>query len=75
MTVPKLIESTGHILRLLATHHIGKEVTPDVFANNRISSVIDSGKQWRDLMTAIPGGKDGYVLFEFNKTGCNLMLH
>ncbi|KAI0084943.1 hypothetical protein BDY19DRAFT_466740 [Irpex rosettiformis] len=49
----------SHILRLLATHHIGKEVLPDVFANNRLSSVIDSGKSWRDLVMATPGGKNG----------------
>ncbi|CAL1710667.1 unnamed protein product [Somion occarium] len=34
----------SHILRLLATHHITREVRPDVFANNRISSFMDSGK-------------------------------
>jgi hypothetical protein len=34
----------GHILRLLATHHIGKEISPNVFANNRLSSFVDSGK-------------------------------
>ncbi|KAI0695252.1 hypothetical protein BC835DRAFT_965073 [Cytidiella melzeri] len=49
----------SHILRLLATHHIGKEVRPDVFANNRLSSVMDSGKAWRDLMGLIPGSKEG----------------
>ncbi|KAJ6478129.1 O-methyltransferase [Mycena vitilis] len=32
------------VLRLLATHHVFREITPDVFANNRISSVIDKGK-------------------------------
>ncbi|KAL0959228.1 hypothetical protein HGRIS_014504 [Hohenbuehelia grisea] len=35
----------AHILRLLATHHIIREVTPDVFALNRISSLVDSGKE------------------------------
>ena len=34
----------GRILRLLATEHIFKEVAPDVFANNRISSVVDTYK-------------------------------
>ncbi|KAJ7342677.1 hypothetical protein DFH08DRAFT_811747 [Mycena albidolilacea] len=29
---------------LLVTHHVFREVTPDVFTNNRISSVIDQGK-------------------------------
>ncbi|KAL4250136.1 hypothetical protein ABKN59_006496 [Abortiporus biennis] len=40
----------GHILRLLATHHITREVRPDVFANNRVSSWLDSGKQPKDLV-------------------------
>ncbi|KAH9856853.1 S-adenosyl-L-methionine-dependent methyltransferase [Lenzites betulinus] len=34
----------GHVLRLLATSHWIQEVTPDVFANNRRSSYIDTGK-------------------------------
>ncbi|THU99018.1 hypothetical protein K435DRAFT_752418 [Dendrothele bispora CBS 962.96] len=34
----------AHILRLLASHHICREVSPNVFANNRLSSLIDSGK-------------------------------
>ena len=47
--VISLLDS-GHILRLLATHHITREVRPNVFANNRISSVIDSGKSWKDII-------------------------
>jgi hypothetical protein len=35
---------TGRLLRLLASRHIYKEVAPDVFANNRISSALDTGK-------------------------------
>ncbi|KZT30015.1 S-adenosyl-L-methionine-dependent methyltransferase [Neolentinus lepideus HHB14362 ss-1] len=42
----------GRILRYLATHHIFQEVSPDVFANNRLSSVIDKGKSVDDLLTA-----------------------
>ncbi|KAJ7936101.1 O-methyltransferase [Mycena leptocephala] len=34
----------ARILRLLATHNIFREVTPNVFANNRISSALDKGK-------------------------------
>ncbi|KAJ7046068.1 O-methyltransferase [Mycena alexandri] len=37
-------DKLARVLRLLATHHVFREVTPDVFANNRISSVIDKGK-------------------------------
>ncbi|KAJ7234592.1 O-methyltransferase [Mycena rebaudengoi] len=32
----------ARVLRLLATHNIFREVTPDVFANNRLSSALDS---------------------------------
>ncbi|KAF9471449.1 S-adenosyl-L-methionine-dependent methyltransferase [Pholiota conissans] len=39
----------GRVLRLLATEHIFKEVSPDVFANNRISSASDTGKPVKDL--------------------------
>ena len=39
-------QNQGHVLRLLATHHIGKEVSPNIFANNRLSSFIDSGKDF-----------------------------
>ncbi|KAK2462797.1 hypothetical protein APHAL10511_005188 [Amanita phalloides] len=39
----------AHALRLLATHHIVREVAPDVFATNRISSLIDSGKSLEEL--------------------------
>lgn len=40
---------TAHILRLLATHHVVRELSPDVFALNRISSTIDTGKNVHDL--------------------------
>ncbi|KAL7277477.1 hypothetical protein ACG7TL_008398 [Trametes sanguinea] len=39
----------GHILRLLATAHWLREVSPDRFANNRRSSYIDSGKSLKQL--------------------------
>ncbi|KZT70696.1 hypothetical protein DAEQUDRAFT_183861 [Daedalea quercina L-15889] len=42
----------SHVLRLLATHHITREVRPDVFANNRISSAVDSGRSPDELMDA-----------------------
>ena len=42
----------GHILRLLATGHYLREVEPDVFANNRASSYIDSGKTVSQLREA-----------------------
>lgn len=39
----------GRALRLLATNHIFQEVAPDVFANNRLSLILDSGKNVSDL--------------------------
>ncbi|TFK23982.1 hypothetical protein FA15DRAFT_694701 [Coprinopsis marcescibilis] len=39
----------AHILRLLATHHIFREISPDVFALNRISSLMDSGRTTQEL--------------------------
>ncbi|CCM07046.1 uncharacterized protein FIBRA_09366 [Fibroporia radiculosa] len=42
---PKL----SRILRRLATNHIFREVRPDVFANNRLSSVCDTGKSVEEL--------------------------
>ncbi|KAF7342833.1 S-adenosyl-L-methionine-dependent methyltransferase [Mycena sanguinolenta] len=40
----------ARILRLLATHHIFREVSTDVFANNRISSTLDKGKSVDELL-------------------------
>jgi len=48
---------TAHILRLLATHHILREVSPDVFALNRISSLVDSGKTFSELKRYQAEGK------------------
>lgn len=35
---------------MLATSHIFVEVAPDVFANNRASSALDTGKSVKDLL-------------------------
>ncbi|KAI0653620.1 S-adenosyl-L-methionine-dependent methyltransferase [Cubamyces menziesii] len=42
-------ERLGHILRVLATSHWLLEVSPDVFANNRRSSLMDTGKSLEEL--------------------------
>ncbi|KAI0628477.1 S-adenosyl-L-methionine-dependent methyltransferase [Trametes polyzona] len=42
----------SHVLRLLATHHWLTEVAPDVYANNRLSSFVDTGKKTEDLASA-----------------------
>jgi len=56
----------GHVLRLLATHHITHEVRPNVFANNRISDAIGSGKSIHELAIAPETkyeGADGIAAF------------
>ncbi|THG97673.1 hypothetical protein EW026_g4370 [Hermanssonia centrifuga] len=42
----------ARILRLLATNHIFTEVSPDVFANNRISSLLDTGKPIEEIINS-----------------------
>lgn len=39
----------ARLLRYLATNHIFKEVAPNVFANNLISSCLDTGKKLEDI--------------------------
>ncbi|KAH9054233.1 S-adenosyl-L-methionine-dependent methyltransferase [Lactarius vividus] len=41
----------SRVLRLLATNHIFVEVSPDVFANNRLSTVLDTGKPVDELIS------------------------
>lgn len=38
-------------MRYLATNHIFREVKPDVYANNRISSVCDTGKPVTEIIS------------------------
>ncbi|KAI0827532.1 S-adenosyl-L-methionine-dependent methyltransferase [Trametes gibbosa] len=56
----------GHILRVVATYHWVREVRPDVFANNRLTSFIDSGKSLEQLKLAPQkkyDGTDGVAAF------------
>ncbi|KAG6888544.1 hypothetical protein C0995_007556 [Termitomyces sp. Mi166 len=41
---------TARILRFLATRHIFREVKPDVFANNRISSLLSKNKSISEII-------------------------
>lgn len=41
---------TARVLRLLATSHIFREVAPDTFAHNYISSVLDTGKSTEEIL-------------------------
>jgi hypothetical protein len=43
----------ARVLRLLATNYIFTEVSPDVFANNRLSSVLDTGKSVEELLAKL----------------------
>ncbi|GAA5872268.1 hypothetical protein JCM1840_004112 [Sporobolomyces johnsonii] len=40
----------ARVLRLLAAHHIFREVEPDVFTRNRCSTSLDTGKSVKELM-------------------------
>lgn len=42
--------SAARIMRLLAANHIFTEVSPDTFAANRLSSVVDSGKSIESII-------------------------
>ena len=46
----------ARVLRLLATNYIFTEVSPDVFANNRLSSVLDTGKLVEELLEKLVPG-------------------
>ncbi|KAF7333316.1 putative S-adenosyl-L-methionine-dependent methyltransferase [Mycena venus] len=42
----------ARVLRPLATQHIFRELSPDVFAHNRISALIDTGKSFEAIQAA-----------------------
>ena len=43
----------SRIIRLLVTNQIFIEVTPDVYANSRLSSVLDTGKSVEELLARL----------------------
>ena len=43
----------ARVLRLLATNYIFTEVSPDVFASNRLSSALDTGKSVEELLAKL----------------------
>ncbi|KAJ7734761.1 S-adenosyl-L-methionine-dependent methyltransferase [Mycena maculata] len=51
----------GRLLRYLATHHIFREVSPEVFANNRVSSILDSGKSLEALQASPTSKHEGTI--------------
>ncbi|KAJ6586263.1 O-methyltransferase [Mycena vulgaris] len=42
----------ARVLRPLATQHIFREITPNVFVHNRISAVLDTGKKSQEILAA-----------------------
>ncbi|KAF5312467.1 hypothetical protein D9619_003730 [Psilocybe cf. subviscida] len=73
-------EKIARLLRYLATHHVYKELRPDVFTNTRISSMFDTGKsvneissnpdkKYDDSDTAGFAALTGFMLDEVTK-GC-----
>ncbi|KAF8622414.1 hypothetical protein AX15_007060 [Amanita polypyramis BW_CC] len=49
-------QKLARCLRFLATEHIYREIKPDVFTNNRVSSIMDTLKPSKDII-ADPGHK------------------
>ncbi|KAF8492246.1 S-adenosyl-L-methionine-dependent methyltransferase [Gautieria morchelliformis] len=44
-------QKLGRFIRYLATHHIYKEITPDVYTNTRVSSVMDTMKPSQEIIS------------------------
>ncbi|KAJ7473016.1 S-adenosyl-L-methionine-dependent methyltransferase [Mycena galericulata] len=53
----------ARILRLLATNHVFTEVSPDVFANNRLSSMLDTGKDVAQIIADPDRKYEGAIAF------------
>jgi hypothetical protein len=49
----------------LATHHIYREVKPDVFSNNRVSSLLDTFKPSAEVIAEYVIAIDGNVISKF----------
>ncbi|THG96712.1 hypothetical protein EW026_g5168 [Hermanssonia centrifuga] len=50
---------TGRILRYLSSRHIFREVTPDVFTNNRVSSILTRAKSLAEIKKDPVGSFEG----------------
>lgn len=62
---------------MLATNHIYRELEPDVFTNNRISSMMDTLKPTKDLFAeSVPWSKINYhILMQLLAPSINMMEH
>ncbi|KAF7326453.1 putative S-adenosyl-L-methionine-dependent methyltransferase [Mycena venus] len=60
----------ARVLRPLATQHIFRELSPNVFAHNRISTLIDTGKSFRSNPGCYTGaeGLAAFVLLNTDET-------
>ncbi|KAA1478055.1 S-adenosyl-L-methionine-dependent methyltransferase [Dentipellis sp. KUC8613] len=54
-------DKLGRFLRFLAVNHVYREVSPDVFANTRISSMLDTLKPTVDLFASPEYKYDGTI--------------
>ncbi|KAJ7051982.1 S-adenosyl-L-methionine-dependent methyltransferase [Mycena amicta] len=52
-------DKLARFLRYLATHHVYREVQPNVFANTRLSSMLDTGKPCIDILQSPDTKYDG----------------
>ncbi|KZV88451.1 O-methyltransferase [Exidia glandulosa HHB12029] len=66
-------ERLSHALRLCATFHVFREVSPDVFANNRLSSTLDTGKSYVDT-PPVPSRMTNPHLFTVRRTNTTDMM-
>ncbi|KAJ7760696.1 S-adenosyl-L-methionine-dependent methyltransferase [Mycena maculata] len=53
----------ARVLRLLATNHVFIEVSPDVFANNGLSSMLDTGKSVEEIIAEPDKKYEGTIAF------------
>jgi hypothetical protein len=44
-----ILRETGRLMRMIANHNVYREITPNVFGNTRLSSVLDTGKSVKEL--------------------------
>ncbi|KAJ7599610.1 S-adenosyl-L-methionine-dependent methyltransferase, partial [Mycena floridula] len=63
----------GRILRYLATRHIYKEVAPNVFANNRISSLLKKRKTVQEIQADPESRFEGAPLAAFISQSADLL--
>ena len=64
---------TARVLRYLATRHIFTELSPDVYANNRISSVLTKTKPLEDLKKEYVYYSHITTLFEYSDGGSDVV--